>query len=137
MCACVRLRVLLFESYSQPHKLMGFRWRVNDSKSRLVSRTLLSILADLKTAVVWMIYTFPLISMSSSPFINTLVIVPSEQNTIAITDTLMFHSFFSSLTRSRLLLLLLLFSLRFFLHQRCWGLSGSRSFQSPELSTML
>ena len=47
---------------------MVFFWSLSDCKSPQVSRTLLSILADLNNAVVWLLSTFPLISKSSSPF---------------------------------------------------------------------
>ena len=49
---------------------MSFYW--SDSKSTQVSRTLLSILADLKNAVVLMVSFRPLISNSSSPLLNPL-----------------------------------------------------------------
>ena len=65
-----------------------------------VSRTLLSILADLNNAVVWIVSTRPVISKSSSPGINILVIVPRATITISITVTFMFQSFFNSLARS-------------------------------------
>ena len=42
-------------------------------------------------------------SKSSSPFINPLVTVPNAPITIGIIVTCMFHSFFSSLARSRYL----------------------------------
>ena len=76
---------------------------VIDSKSPLVSRTLLSILGDLNNAVVWMVSTRPLISKSSSPFNNPLVTEPSAPITIGINFSSLFHSFFSSLARSRYL----------------------------------
>ena len=41
---------------------------MNDSKSPQVSRTLLTILADLDNAGVWMVSIWPLISKSSRPF---------------------------------------------------------------------
>ena len=50
---------------------------LSDSKSSLVSRNLLSILADLNDIVVWMVYTRSLISKSSSPCISSLLIIPS------------------------------------------------------------
>ena len=52
---------------------MVSHWSFSDSKSPQVSRTLLSIQADLNNAVVWMVSTRPLISKSSRPFINSLV----------------------------------------------------------------
>ena len=47
----------------------------SDTKSPQVSRILLIFLADLNNVVVWMVSTTPLISKSSSPFINPLGIV--------------------------------------------------------------
>ena len=70
---------------------MVFHWSLSVSKSPQVFRTLLSILADLSNAVVWMASTCPLISMSSSPFTNPI--------NIGITVTFIFHSFFSSIAR--------------------------------------
>ena len=82
---------------------MFFHWNLRDSKSPQVSRTLLSLLADLNNAVVWMVPSRPLISKSSSSLTNPLLIVPSAPITIGITVTIMLHSFFSSLARSRYL----------------------------------
>ena len=61
----------------------------------------LSILADLNKAVVWMVFTRPLISTSSSPSTNFMVTVLSTLITIGITVTFIFHCFFSSQARSR------------------------------------
>ena len=47
---------------------MIFHWSLSDSISPQVSRTLLSILAVLNNAVVWMVSTRPATSMSSNPF---------------------------------------------------------------------
>ena len=79
---------------------MVFYWILSDSKSPQVSRTLLSILAVLNNAVVWMVSTRPPTSKSSSPFSYPLVTVPNAPITIGIIVTCMFHSFFSSLARS-------------------------------------
>ena len=65
-----------------------------------VSRTLLSILAVLNNAVVWMVSTRKPTSKSSSPFSNPLVTVPNAPITIGILFTCMFHIFFNSLARS-------------------------------------
>ena len=86
---------------------MVFHWSLRDSKSPQVSRTLLSILAVLNDAVVWMVFTRPPTSKSSS-FSNPLVTVPKAPITIGIIVTFTFHSFFISLARSRYLF--------FFLH---------------------
>ena len=69
-------------------------WSLSDRKSPQVSRTLLSILTDLNNTVVWMLSTRPLISASSSPFINPLVTVTKAPITIDINVTFMFHIFF-------------------------------------------
>ena len=82
---------------------MVFHWRLIGSKSPQVSRTLLSILAVLNNAVVWMVSTRPPSSKSSSPFNNPLVTVTKAPITIGIIVTFMFHSFFNSLARSRYL----------------------------------
>ena len=74
---------------------------LRDSKSSQVSWTLLSILADLNNAVVWMVSTCPLISKSSSSFTNPLGIVPSAPITIGITANFMSHSFFFVLLQSQ------------------------------------
>ena len=82
---------------------MVFHWSLSDSKSPQVSRTLLSILAVLKNAVVWMVSTPPPTSKSSNPFSNPLVTVQNAQFTIGIIVTCMFHSIFNYLARSRYL----------------------------------
>ena len=82
---------------------MVFHWRLSDSKSPQVSRTLLSILAVFNNVVVWMVSTRPPTSKSSSPFYNPLVSLPKAPITIGIIVTFMFHSFFNSLARLRYL----------------------------------
>ena len=47
---------------------MVFHWSLNDSKSRQVSWTLLSILDDLNNPVGWMVSIRPPTSNPSSPF---------------------------------------------------------------------
>ena len=54
-------------------------------KSVLVSRTFLSILADLNNAVIWRVLIRPSIFNSSSPLSNPFGIVPSASITIDIT----------------------------------------------------
>ena len=74
----------------------AFYWSLSDSDFLQVTRTLLSILADLNNAVVWMVSTCLLISKSSSPFTNPLGIVPSASITILTTVGFMFHIFLFS-----------------------------------------
>ena len=75
---------------------MVFHWNLNDNKSPQVSRTLLSILANLSNAVVWKVSTRPLFSKSS--FTNRLVIEPTTPITNGITVSFTFHSFINSLS---------------------------------------
>ena len=83
-------------------------WSLSDSKSPQVSRTLLSILAVLSNAVIWIVSHRLLTSKSSRPFNNPLVIMPKAPITIGTIVTFMVHSFFNSLARSMYL--------SFFLH---------------------
>ena len=73
--------------------LRVFHFSLSDSKCPWVSGTLLSFLADLNNAIVWMVSTRPLISKSSSSCTNPLVTALSVSITIDITITFMFHSF--------------------------------------------
>ena len=82
---------------------MVFHWILNDMKSPHVFRTLLSILADLNNAIVWMVSTHPPISNYSSPLTKALGTVPTASITIGIIVTSMFYCFFSSRTRSKYL----------------------------------
>ena len=79
---------------------MVFHWSLSDYKSRQVAGTFLSILADLNNVVVLMVLIRLPISNSSSLLIKPLETVTSVPITSAITVT-MFHSFFSSLARSK------------------------------------
>ena len=68
---------------------MVLHWILSDNKSPQLSRTLLSILAE-----IWMVSTCPLISKSSIPFTNPLGgIVPIVPIPISIIVTFIFHSF--------------------------------------------
>ena len=73
---------------------MVFHWSLSDSKSPQVSRTLLSILANLSNSVVWLISTRPLISDFYSHLTKPLGIIPSALITLSINDSLTFHVFF-------------------------------------------
>ena len=59
--------MLTLEVFSHQYLLMFFHWSLSESKSAQVSNTLLSILANLNNAIVWMVSTHPVISKSSSP----------------------------------------------------------------------
>ena len=80
-----------------------FHWSLCNRKSPQVSRTLLSILADFNSSVVWMVSILLLISSSSSLFPRFWIIVSRTPTMIGITVTLIIHTFFSSLARSRYL----------------------------------
>ena len=82
---------------------MVFYWRLSDSKSLHVSRTLLSILSIFNNAVVWIVSTRPPTSKSSWSFNNPLVTVPKAPITIGKIVTFMFHIFFNSQARLRYL----------------------------------
>ena len=58
--------ISLFESFLYEFHLMIFHYSLSDSKSPQISRTHLSILADLNHSVVFMISILSLISNSSS-----------------------------------------------------------------------
>ena len=107
------------ESFFTSANANGLSW---EFEGQLVSKTLLSILAILNNAVVWMVSTRPPTSKSSSPFNIPLVTVPKAPITIAIIVTIMFHSFFNSLARSRYLSFFSLF-FSFIL-----GLAGTAKF---------
>ena len=87
---------------------MVFDWSLSESKSPQVSWILLSILANLNHAMICMVSILPLISSSLSFLFKPLRTVPCVPTTIGI--AVMFHNFFSSLARSKLLLQLLLLS---------------------------
>ena len=82
---------------------MFFHWRLSDSKSPQVSRTLLSILAVFNNAVICMVSNHLPTSKSSWSFNNYLVTVPKAPITIGTIVTFMFYIFFNSLARSRYL----------------------------------
>ena len=92
---------------------MVFHWSLSDSKFPQVSRTLLSILAVLNNAVVWMVSTRPPTSKYTSLFSNPLVTVPNKPITIGIIVTCMLHCFcfvfFQFPSKVEVLILLLTF----------------------------
>ena len=77
-----------------------FQRNLGDSKSPLVSRRLLNILAYLDNAVVWMVSILRLISNSSNSFSKLLCTVLRAQIIIGITVTFMFCRPLSTLARS-------------------------------------
>ena len=117
--------IIIILVFTHQLMLMIFHWSLSDSKSLQVSRTLLSILAVLNNAVVWMVSTRRPTSKSSSPFSNPLVTVPKVPITIGIIVTCMFHSFFNSLARSRYL--------SFFSHSFSFILWSARTAKSTIL----
>ena len=70
---------------------MIFHWSLSVIKSTQVSITLLRILAVGNNAVLWIVSTLPLISLSSRHFNNPLVTVPKASITISTIVTFMFH----------------------------------------------
>ena len=103
------LLLFFFSSISQQHQLVVFHWSLSDNKSLQISTTLLSILPNLRNAVIWMILILPHISNSSKLF-----------------GVIAHHhpQFFNSLVR--LLLLLLLFDFLRVLHISVtwWSFTG-------------
>ena len=104
---------------------MIFHYSLNENKSSQVSRTLLSILADLHNALVWIVSKCPLISKLSCTFTKHLVTVPKAPITTGTTVTFIFHSFFNSLARSRYL--------SFFSHSFNFTLLAARTAKSTIL----
>ena len=88
---------------------MVFHWSLSDSKSPQVSWTLLSILAVLNNAVIWIVSTRPSTSKSTSPFYNPFVTVLRAPITIGTIITFMFHSFFQFSNKVAVLILLFTF----------------------------
>ena len=102
---------------------MAFHWRLSDSKSPQVSRTLLSILTVFNNAVIWMVSTRPPTSKSSRPSNNPLVTVPKAPVTIGIIVIFIFHSFFNSLARLRYFIIIIIIPCEFFTPALTDGLS--------------
>ena len=103
MCSLKIIIFYSFLSFSNQCQPMVSHRSLSDCKFPQVSRALLSILANLNNALVWKVFTHPLISKSSSPCTNLLVTIPRAPIITGITVTFMFYSFFNSLVRSRYL----------------------------------
>ena len=108
---------------------MVFHCSLSDSKSLEVSRTLRSILAVLNNVVFWIVSTRLPTSKSSSPFNNSLVIVPKAPMTDGTIVTFMFHRLFKSLARSRFL--------SFFSHSFSYILCSARIARSTIFQVLL
>ena len=67
---------------------MVFHWSLSESESPQVSRTLLSIVADLSNAVVWAVLARPPIWNSYSTLTKPLKTIPSGPIIMGITVTL-------------------------------------------------
>ena len=100
-------------NFSHYRWLIVFHWSLSDRKFSQVSRTLLSILADLNNVVVWMVLILPSISNSCRPLSKSLGTVPSALITIGIIIALMFYTLRISLARSKFLSFFLVFSFCF------------------------
>ena len=85
---------------------MVFHKSLSDSKSPQISRTLLSILADLNNAVIWIVLILPQISNSAILFSKSLRANSSAPTKTDITVIFLFLSFFSSQARSKYLFIL-------------------------------
>ena len=85
---CCTLSLYFFQVFLTSVELIVFHWTLSDIKSPQVSRTLLSILANINNAVIWMVLILPPI-LSTLPFVFSILL-------------------------SLLLLLLLLFSFQFY-----------------------
>ena len=105
---------------------MVYHWSLSDTKFSQVSRTLLSIVADLNNVVVGIVFTSPLIFKSSSPCTNPLMTVPRAPVTIGISVTFMFHSVFNPQASFRYLSF---FSLTFNFTLRSAGIAKSIIWQ--------
>ena len=95
--------IIIIAHFSHQLTLMVFHWSVSDSKSLQLSRTLLSTLADLNNAIVWIILVRPPMSNFSSPLSKPSGNIPSAPITFDITVTNMFHCFLCSLAISKFL----------------------------------
>ena len=85
--------IILLAHIFTPVVTGGFHWSQSDSKSPQLSRTLLSILTNLNSAVVWMVSILVQISCSSHFFLRFLKIVQRASTMIGITVTFIFNSF--------------------------------------------
>ena len=99
----ITIIISFLASFSHQRLMTVFLWSLRDSKFPQVSKTLLSILANLNNSVVWMVSIHTPISNSYNPLSKLLGTVPSAPITIGITITIMSHSFFRFLAMSKYL----------------------------------
>ena len=99
----------LFECFSYQWQLMIFHWSLHNNKAPQVSRTLLNILTDLYSFLVWVVPIHTPISNSSTLLFKPLGTVLGTLIAIGVTVTLIFHCFLSSPARSQYWSLFLLF----------------------------
>ena len=96
MTICIKMDLAL----NNLQRLICHKIQPTNQPTNQVSRTLLIVLADLNSSVVWIVSTRFVIFNSSDP----LMTKPSSSITIGITVTSIFHFFFfSSLARSKYL----------------------------------
>ena len=93
----ILLESFFFTSAMTDGLSLKFQWQ----QISIIFGTLLSILADLNNAVVWIVFSRSVIFKSFSPCINFLVTVSRAPITIIIIVTFMMHNFFNSLARSK------------------------------------
>ena len=96
-----------------------------------VSWTLLSILAVLNTAVVWIVSTRPPTYKSSSPFNSPFVTVPKAPTTIGIIVTFMFQSCFFIII---IIIIIIIHSLELFTSALADGFSLESEWQQVSSS---
>ena len=95
----------------------SFTGGLSDNKSHQLSRTLLSIKADLNNAVVWIVSTRPLISKSSCPFTNLWYAYQEHQRQV-VKPLLLCSTVFSITSKVEILILLFAFFQFYFVVSR-------------------
>ena len=95
--------ILLLRSSSHRHYLVVFHWILSYCTFRLVFRTLLSILADFNSDIIWIVSICPPIYNLFSLLSKSLRAVPSVVPIICITVTVTCHNFLCSLSRYKYL----------------------------------
>ena len=81
LCNTIAIIIIIITPYDffTPAYADGFHLFLSDSKSPQVSQTLLNILVDLNSAVVWIVFACPPVCNASSSFTKSLVIVQMHQ----------------------------------------------------------